>query len=99
MQSLKAQAHIGDDGILKLELPVDVVNTDVELVIVMQSVTRSVPDAFDKKTAQAFFEQSREEARKNGWPDGFFEKFYGALADDPIERGPQGEFEVRDEIL
>ncbi len=33
-----------------------------------------------------------------GWPIGYFEETYGSLADDPIERGPQGEHEVRDEI-
>lgn len=33
-----------------------------------------------------------------GWPPGFFERTYGSLADDPIERPPQGDFEVRDEI-
>lgn len=29
----------------------------------------------------------------------FVEKTTGILADDPIERGDQGEFEIRDEIL
>jgi hypothetical protein len=33
-----------------------------------------------------------------GWPPGFFERTYGSLADDPIERPPQGDYEVRDEI-
>lgn len=33
-----------------------------------------------------------------GWPPGFFERTYGSLADDPIERPPQGEYEERDEI-
>ncbi|MEQ1605135.1 MAG: hypothetical protein ABL999_09720 [Pyrinomonadaceae bacterium] len=33
-----------------------------------------------------------------GYPIGFFEQTAGALADDPIERPPQGEFEVREEI-
>ncbi len=33
-----------------------------------------------------------------GWPPGFFERTYGSLTDDPIERPPQGEFEERDEI-
>ena len=28
----------------------------------------------------------------------FIEKTYGCLADDPIERGDQGEFEIREEI-
>ncbi len=33
-----------------------------------------------------------------GWPPGFFERTYGSLADDPMERPPQGDYEVRDEI-
>ena len=33
-----------------------------------------------------------------GWPPGFFEATYGALKDDLIERGPQGEYEVREAI-
>ncbi|MBW4439007.1 MAG: hypothetical protein KME04_17855 [Pleurocapsa minor GSE-CHR-MK-17-07R] len=31
-----------------------------------------------------------------GWPPGFIERTYGSLADDPIERPPQGELEDRD---
>lgn len=30
-----------------------------------------------------------------GWPKGFFERFAGCLADNPIERPSQGEFEKR----
>ncbi|HIE00235.1 MAG TPA: hypothetical protein EYP59_08100 [Thiotrichaceae bacterium] len=33
---------------------------------------------------------------ENAWPPDFFEKTYGATAHDPIERPPQGEFEIRD---
>jgi hypothetical protein len=33
-----------------------------------------------------------------GWPPGFLEKFSGIFADDPIERGPQGEYEVREPL-
>jgi hypothetical protein len=39
-----------------------------------------------------------EEVDELGWPIGFFERTYGALADDPIERPPQPPLEVRDEI-
>lgn len=34
----------------------------------------------------------------NGYPIGFFEQTAGSLADDPIERAPQGEYDVREEI-
>ncbi len=34
----------------------------------------------------------------NGWPIGFFEETAGCLADDPIERAPQGDYEQRLEL-
>jgi hypothetical protein len=34
----------------------------------------------------------------NGWPVGFFERTFGALADDPLERPEQLPLEERDEI-
>jgi len=34
-----------------------------------------------------------------GWPPGFFEQTEGSLADDPIERPPQGEFVIREELV
>lgn len=33
-----------------------------------------------------------------GWPIGFFDRTYGALADDPLERPPQLPLEQRDPI-
>lgn len=32
------------------------------------------------------------------WPPDFFEKTAGCLADDPIERAAQGDYEIREEI-
>ena len=32
------------------------------------------------------------------WPDGFFEQTYGAFAEQPLERGQQGEFEAREAL-
>jgi len=36
--------------------------------------------------------------KEHGWPPGFFEATAGSLKDDPIERGPQGEYEVREAV-
>ncbi|MBD2596530.1 DUF2281 domain-containing protein [Nostoc spongiaeforme FACHB-130] len=33
-----------------------------------------------------------------GWPAGFFEQTAGCLADDPIQRYPQGEYEQREQL-
>ena len=35
-------------------------------------------------------------SENRGWPPGFFEATFGSLKDDPVERGPQGEYEVRE---
>ena len=36
--------------------------------------------------------------REKGWPPGFFERTYGCLADDQLERAPQGAFDVRETL-
>lgn len=41
---------------------------------------------------------SQPETDENGWPIGFFEATAGCLADDPIERAPQGDYEQRLEL-
>jgi hypothetical protein len=37
-----------------------------------------------------------EHLNDRGWPIGFFDQTEGALTDDPLVRGPQGDYEVRD---
>ncbi len=80
MQSIKLQAHVGEDGVLKLEVPLDVTNTRIEVLVVVQPVATPEPPYTE-------------------WPEGYFEETAGCLADDPIERGPQGEYEKREELL
>ena len=43
-------------------------------------------------------QDASEPVDEYGWPIGFFEATAGCLADDPIERAPQGEYEVRREL-
>jgi hypothetical protein len=35
---------------------------------------------------------------QKGWPPGFLENTAGSLADDPIQRGPQGDIEPRRDL-
>ena len=42
MQSITLQTHVGADGILKIEVPVDFSDTDVEVVLVIEPVERSM---------------------------------------------------------
>lgn len=40
--------------------------------------------------------ESKGAVDKNGWPIGFFERFYGAIPD--LKRWPQGEYEKREPL-
>ncbi len=79
METLKMKVRIGEDGILKLEVPTGLSAGEIEVVLVMQEAEAQAVDA-------------------KGWPIGFFERTYGALADDLIERPPQLPLEDRDPI-
>lgn len=81
MEAIKLQAHVGSDGILKLEVPVDVTDEDVEIIVTIKPIHKM------------------ESTDDLGYPLGYFEETYGAFADDPLERPPQGEYEIRDELL
>jgi hypothetical protein len=79
LDALKLTTHVGEDGILKLDLQTGVVNRDVEVLIVLQPI-------------------ARETTQDKGWPVGFFDRTYGALADDPIERPSELPPEERDQV-
>jgi hypothetical protein len=78
MRTVQLKALVGEDGILRVELPAGVTRRMVDVVVVFQ-----VRD---------------EEVDERGWPIGYFERTYGALADDPIERPEQLPLEIREAI-
>ena len=83
MQSITLQSHVGVDGILKLQVPVGITNTDLEVMVVVQPIA----PASGRKTPEDL-----------GWPPGFFEQTAGCWQGEPLVREPQGEYEVRDEL-
>jgi hypothetical protein len=38
---------------------------------------------------------AEDESRRAAWPDGYFERTFGSLSDDPIAYEPPPDFEVR----
>ncbi len=40
----------------------------------------------------------RRAPKKRAWPPGYFERTAGSLADDPMERPPQGDYEEREPL-
>jgi hypothetical protein len=63
----------------------------------------SLRRAIEQETVEELrqdMEQVIEQLRVTlGWPRGYFDKTAGSLADDPIERGSQEEYEEREELL
>ncbi len=82
MISLQTRGHIGPDGTLSVEVPTPLREIEVDVMLVLQPL--SAPPA------------ALPALEGLGWPPGFFESTFGSLKNDPIERGPQGEYEVRE---
>ncbi len=82
MQSITIQSHIGKDGILRLQVPDEFKDVDVQ-------VTLALPEAHKNGT-----NKSPEEL---GWPPGFFEETFGCLPDFP-EIDFEGDYEKREEL-
>jgi hypothetical protein len=45
METIKLKTHIGQDGILRLELPEHIRNRDIEILVVLQPVQNEPVDA------------------------------------------------------
>ncbi|OAB58152.1 hypothetical protein AY600_01130 [Phormidium willei BDU 130791] len=69
MLNIRLTTHIGDDGILNVQMPSDVRNTELDVLVVFQATTSPGQDRV---------------AKDREWPSGFFEKTWGSCADDLI---------------
>jgi hypothetical protein len=78
METIKTRARVGKDGLLKLEVPLEWSDVDLEVLLVVQPLPA---DRGDREEWLAFIERTA-----------------GSLAEDPIERPPQGEYEVREPL-
>jgi hypothetical protein len=78
METIKLQSRVGKDGILRLEVPVNASDTELEVVLVVQAVKETTEDRAE-------------------WI-AFIERTAGSLADAPMERPPQGDYETREPI-
>ena len=59
MQSIKLNSHVGSDGILHLDVPVDVKNAELEVVVTVRNINSTSKSSewspgFFKKTAGAW---------------------------------------------
>ncbi len=82
MNSIQLKTRVGTDGVLKLEIPVEVTETDLDVLVVFQPLAR-------RPTA---------DPDKLGWPAGFFETVAGGWQGEPLVRAPQGDYEDRADL-
>ncbi|WP_414551833.1 hypothetical protein [Anabaena sp. CCY 0017] len=82
---IKMNSYVGEDGILHLDIPVNMQETELEVTVTVKPVQKTID-----LLAEA-------EVNKLEWHD-FINMTYGCLADDPIIRHPQGEYEERGTI-
>ncbi|AFY50561.1 hypothetical protein Nos7524_4824 [Nostoc sp. PCC 7524] len=84
MQTITLNSHVGQDGILHLDIPVDVTNTDLTITVILQPTT----DSQQEKTSQG-----------KGWPANFFEETSGCLKDTPLMIDSEGVFDDLEEFI
>lgn len=68
MQSVTLHSHSGQDGVLKVEVPLGLINTEFEVMVIFQPVPSPRPKTL------------RDSAL--GWPSNFFESTFGSLNDE-----------------
>ena len=83
MHNIMTRFPVGKDGVLNLEIPTELPDKDLEVLVVYQII--------EDKTAQTTSEDL-------GWSPGFFERVVGGWQGPSLIRDAQGEYEVREEL-
>ena len=92
MKSIKLVSTTDADG--NLRVPLNLPNCRVEVVVVWEETQPANETGPSREGIQA----ATAAGEGGGWPPGFFARFAGAFADDPIERGDQGVAEEREHL-
>lgn len=86
MESIRIRTYIGDDGMLKIQLPSEIANQELDVVIVFQPVT------------QESSQSATQTPQELGYSHKFVEEVIGSWEGEPLERPEQLPFETREEI-
>jgi hypothetical protein len=68
MQSLTLHARVGKDGILKIETPIGITDTELDVILVISPTTKKPDD---------------QDTQAKGWPPGFFTEVIGGWQGEP----------------
>jgi hypothetical protein len=83
MTSFSVKTRLKPDGTLQVAIPTGLPEADVDVLVVIRPL-----DAGSRKVTPT-----------GSWPEGFLDKTYGCLAEDPLVREPQLQYEAREKLL
>ena len=83
MKAIQLRSHVDGSGMLRLAIPVDAAGEDVDVIVVIEQVDPGRSAASQAKRLR---------------PPAFYEKTFGSLREDPLERPDQGSFEEREPL-
>ncbi len=83
MVTISAKGRVKVDGTLDLHVMTGLGETDVEVLLVLEPLVIKI---------------EASPSIEGGWPDGYFEKTFGSLRDNPIAYEPPPDFETRKEL-
>jgi hypothetical protein len=83
MTSFSVKTRVKPDGTLQVAIPTGLPEADVDVLVVVRPL-----DAGNGIVVQS-----------GSWPEDFFDKTYGCLAEDPLVREPQLQHEAREKLL
>lgn len=83
MVTISAKGRVKLDGTLDLHVTTGMSETDVEVLLVLAPLILKTDAASSKEDA---------------WPEGYFDKTFGSLRENPIAYEPPPQFEKRQEL-
>ena len=97
MANLILHAHSGPDGVLRLAVPVEVPGAAYDVQVTLSPSQQTSPASPTSPPAQTGQTAPMTSEQWRAWR-AFITQTAGSLADDPIERPSQGEYEQREPI-
>ena len=84
MQSFHLKTTVGGDGVLRVPLPPEYQNQELEAIVLWELLPKS---------------ELANPPQASGWQPGFFEEVVGGWVGEPLGREDQGESEVRENLF
>jgi len=83
MVSFSVKTRVMPDGTLQVAIPTGLPDADVDVLVVVRPLAAG----------------STGSVPPGSWPEGFFDRTFGCLAEDPLVREPQLQPEAREKLL